>query len=384
MSSQILGVPSMINHYIFVDPVYGTSFVYPLTSDGGPFQQSYTYTSFVCGGLFYPWGYIFQNSFRKLSFPPLKGPHTVYFSPTALDTRFYGILKIFYDFGDGETRNVERDVVPNNPDAALTDGDPANIVVSHTYWPLNNGTTTYYPTITVLNGNLALDVYNITLPVVPASVLELGDKIRVINTAQNTQALEETLGVFEVEKPDKYVTNARFFSGGNSIYNLDLRDFNFTSIADPNNPEQSSLILNLDAADALTIGKDSQNNMIYWYDKSPKSNDFYQPDSSKRPVFLYSGETQGNRKAVKFTPNKLLQCIKTTGFASVTGGYTLCFVLKANTPAGTIFTSVGGGGDLPTLIDTEISQVVMYNRPLNTNELGLVKEGLRQRWNINS
>ncbi len=381
-SVQTLGVPDLLNHYIFSDPVFGVNFTYPSTVDGGPFSPSYTYSSFVSGGLYYPWGYIFQNTLHTINLPPLKGPYTVYFSPTALDTRYYGVLKIFYDFGDGESQNVERDVVPNNPDTALTDGDPAEIVISHNYWPKNNQSTTYYPTITVLNGNLALDVYNIKLTITPASVFELGDKVRLLNVAQHAQSLDETLGVFEIERPDKYVTNARFFSGADTLYNINLRSFDFSSLSNPFNPNESSLILNLDAQDALTVGKDSQNKMVYWYDKSPKNNDFYQPDPTKRPLYQYSGETQSGRKAVKFTPNKILKSINTTGFSSITGGYTLCFVLKANSRVGTIFTSLSSD-ELPTLIDSEVSQVLMYNRPLEQNELELVKQGLRLRWDIN-
>lgn len=39
-SYQILGIPNFLNHYIFVDPVNGTSFVYPNTANGSNFALS--------------------------------------------------------------------------------------------------------------------------------------------------------------------------------------------------------------------------------------------------------------------------------------------------------------------------------------------------------
>jgi hypothetical protein len=39
-SSQELGNPQLLNHYLFVDPVYGLSFVYGLTADGGAIIQT--------------------------------------------------------------------------------------------------------------------------------------------------------------------------------------------------------------------------------------------------------------------------------------------------------------------------------------------------------
>lgn len=379
-SSQTLGVPDLLNHYIFSDPVHGVTFVYPSTSDGGAFAPSYTYSSYVSGGLFYPWGYIFQNSKHTIVSPSLKGPYTVYFSPTSLDTRYYGILKIVYDFGDGEILNVERDVVPNNPDAALTTGDPARVVISHNYWPKTNTITTYYPSITVLNGNLALDIYDIILPVAPASIFELGSKVRLLNIAQHAQSLDETLGVFEIEKPDKYVTNARFFSAGDSVYNKNTSEYNFSTLTNPANSAQSSLILNLDASDALTIGKNMQNNVAYWCDKSGLGNDFYQQTPTKQPKFLYPAQSQSQRKALRFIPDQTLECINTTGFSTITAGYTVCFVIRANTPQGTIFSATNTLEQF--LADAEISQVLMYNRPLDTQERSQVIAGLKSKWNI--
>ena len=148
----------ILDHYLFLDPVYGSNFTYPSTAWGSYFDcnsESCTYSVTAYGGLIYPWGYRIQTFYTNLSAGPLKGPYTITFSPSAIDTRVFSITKIIYDFGDGsEAVSIEKDLVPNNLGTFQWDGNPASINISHTYYPLNNFSTTYYPSVTVINGDL--------------------------------------------------------------------------------------------------------------------------------------------------------------------------------------------------------------------------------------
>lgn len=369
-SLQTLGNPTQLNHYLFVDPVAGVNFPYSLTCNGG--ENWGVNTETVSGGLFFPWGYLFQTNYQFLTSNAFKGPYTITFSPSGLDTRYFGILKIAYDFGDGTSQIIERDVIPNNPDTALTTGDPTKINVSHDYWPTND-ITTFTPTITVLNGNLTLDVYNITFKLTPTSIHEFNE-IRMINVAQNSNKNDETIGIIEINKPEKYVTAARFFSGGNTKYN------NSSVFVDLLN--SSNLILNLDASDALTVVKNSDNIVQYWFDKTSYHNDFSQNYYFHRPIFKYDTASLSNRKCVAFNnATQGLTGVRTDGFASLSSGYTICFVMQANAPFGTVF-SLTSGSLVSGLVDTEISQALAWNRPLSENEIESLKSGLKEKWNI--
>ncbi len=378
-SNQTLGNPDLLNHYLFTDPIFGLNFVYPLTADGGAIYP-FTFQTIASGGLFFPWGYLLATTYSSFNIGPLKGPYTVTFSPSGLDTSFYAILKIVYDFGDGTTEVIERDVVPNNPNTNLLEsGNPASINISHIYYPRDRYLTTYYPSVTVLNGNLSLDIFSYKIDIVPASVYELGD-IRLINTAQHVQSLDETLAVFEVERPNEYVTNARFFSASDAIYNADTPVFDFLNTPD--------LILNLDASDALKIYKNSNNYVSYWVDKTVYRNDFTQNYVNHRPVYKNENQAQSLRKSVNFknltlatTDTQFMTCVKTTGFSSISSGYSLCLVMKGNLLGGTIF-GFTSGFTPATPYDVDVSQVLMYNRALSQDEIETVKSGLRVKWNI--
>lgn len=385
-STQKLGNPDLLNHYLFIDPVYGLNFVYSATADGGNIYP-HTFTKLVSGGLYFPWGYLFQTTYNFATAGPFKGPYTITFSPSGLDKRYYSILKITYDFGDGEISTVERDIVPNLAGAALLNsGDPSSVNISHDYWPKHDGVTTYIPTITVLNGNMAANIFRYRFDFYPSAIYEF-DQVRLLNIAQHAQDLDETLGVLELNRPENYVTNARFFSAADKVYNLDLPDINFDIIFTPPNAlsgYRSNLILNLDASDPLTIGKDGDNVVSYWKDKSPFNNDFAQGIYVNRPTFLYETQSVAGRKCVHFessTYSRFLTCINTTGFATITSDYTSFFIMRGNEPIGTIF-NCSSALSATNLADAEVSQILFYDRELNTEERKEVIKRLKTKWNI--
>lgn len=378
-SKQTLGNPDLLNHYLFVDPISGVTFTYPSTSDGGIFSTTFVYPDITDAGFFFPWGYFFQNTTETIDLGILKGPYTITFSPSGLDKQYFGILKISYDFGDGKGTVVERDVVPNNPDTGFTLGDPGNINITHTYWPKNNNITTYTPGVTVLNGNLAQNIINIRFQIIPASIYELGN-ISLLNIAQHAQALDETLGVFEINKPSVYTTNARFYSGGQTVYNEETPDFSFLN--------DDRLILNLDASDALSVIKNSDNKVSKWIDQTPYQNDFVQSQLNNRPIYQYNTTSQSQRKCIAFNTQLsanvqplFLSCVNNTALATISGGYTLCMVMRSDYPVGSVFSFISGG-NLPSLTGTEISQILLYNRALPDDEVKSVKSSLRAKWGI--
>ena len=320
---------------MFLDPVYGPNYTYPLSDFGGDFSGTGVYTQSADAGLFYPWGYSKQTIITNLSAGPFKGPYTITFSPAGLDTSIYALLKIYFDFGDGTSFSTDNNIV-YSVEGAGGNGiiDATQSDVTHDYWPTSNGVTTYTPAITVLNGDLTLNIFNISFDMVPTSIFDFDD-INIINAAQHINSIEETLGVFEVEGLNT-VTNARYFSAGTTDYNTTTN----TILADFN--DINGLILNLDAADSLTVIKDSNNTVSQWIDKSSVHNNFIQPERYYAPTFLYSGQSKSHRKAVYFTslPSvsaAYLTCSNETGFSSMSGGYTAFFVVAANKDVGTIF-----------------------------------------------
>ena len=79
-------IPNVLDHWFFVDPVYGLNFTYPNSADGDVWAVSAlsaTYTTFVCGGEFFPWGYQVVDQVQNITLIDLKGDTTIVFVPSA-------------------------------------------------------------------------------------------------------------------------------------------------------------------------------------------------------------------------------------------------------------------------------------------------------------
>ena len=208
-SVQKSGQPSIINHYLFVDPVYGTSIEYPTTATGSLFSETtgtFVYPFTADGGLFFPWGYPIVNTTLSADLGIFKGATTLTVIPSAIDNTYYATLKIVYDFDDNnEIINVEKglvaNILPNNV-AFLDAGLPIDTPVSHIYYPESQNITTYYPTITVVNGNLALNVFNLKLTLVPDTVFEF-DNFHLVNSSQLSISEESKIKSLEVFQVDE-------------------------------------------------------------------------------------------------------------------------------------------------------------------------------------
>jgi hypothetical protein len=223
-SYQKLEKPNIINHYLFLDPVYGTSINWPASADGYLFTDPVSGTSFVYpftanGGLFFPWGYPINNTSLSAYLGEFKGETTLTFIPSAIDNQYFPTLKIIYDFDDNRIINVEKGIVQNLlPTVATLDpGTPTNVNVSHIFRPPSKKTTTYYPSVTVLNGNLVLNIFNLSFNVLPDTLFKFDD-FHLINSTEITkidETYDKSLEVFE--ENSNYITNFLITSTDSSL-----------------------------------------------------------------------------------------------------------------------------------------------------------------------
>jgi len=345
-SDQKQSLPSILNHYLFEDPVYGISFTYPNTANGSFFHTttgSFTYPVTANGGQIFPWGYVVQTIRTNLTAGPFKGPHTINFCPSGLDTRYFNVLKIIYDFDNGEQiYNVEKDIVPNLRERFLQSKSPIEITPSRVYYP-GPELTTFHPIISVINSNLTQNIYNISFSLVPESIYEY-NSLKVLNAIQPGVRTQETMGMFEIEGSD-FVTNARILSTVDTKYSEGLV---FT-------PSQyGNLAIWLDASESLSLERDNNYRVKLWQDKSGNNNDFYQLSGSNKPTFVYAKQTSANRKALKFAGSindvldqKFLTCVNNTALNAVISGYTIAFVLHPGPLSGTLFTQTSNTNSPP-------------------------------------
>jgi len=220
-SFQSIEFPKIINHYIFVDPVYGLNIVYPDTVTGETFTTT-VYPSTANGGLFFPWGYPVYNTVLSADLGLFKGQTTLTIVPSAIDNTYYTTLKIVYDFKEGEIINIEKGIVQNLLNlniVSLDPGSPNDTNVSHIYTPISLLSSTFTPTITVLNGNMALNVFNLKLTLVPDSIFTFDD-FHIVNTAQLTKDINDftkSLEVIEIDNKDfSYLSNFVLLSSATS------------------------------------------------------------------------------------------------------------------------------------------------------------------------
>jgi hypothetical protein len=347
INNQLIGAPSIIDHWYFVDPAQGSSFTYPNTAFGGRHNTT-TFDLTGDDGSFSEWKYSIQDVVEYINVGPLKGPYTINFDASNLDTSIYPILKIEYDFGDGQILVVNRDLVKHLTQGQyLTAGDPKTVPVSHAYYPQStSGMTVYNPKITVFNADLVSNVYYISISSTAASIYEFND-IHLINTSQQFSIIESR-NIFEIEQPN-YLTVGKVLSAFDSNH--------ATSI--PFNPSRSlptyskNLVLWLDAKDAFTIAKDYNYYVTRWSDKSSYNNDFYSTGATK-PFYLYDSNSFSKRKSIQFrglaTMTAAASGLNTifSSSDSINGpGYTMFIVMQSNTVGGTVFSYDVAGVTVP-------------------------------------
>jgi hypothetical protein len=335
-STQATGAPLLLDGYFYVDPT-GSTIVYPDSADGSLFTTTtgtFTYPFTAYDGLFIPWGYEAQNSIKNINVGTLKGPYTIIFSPAGLDVQSFGVSKIIYNFGDGETRIVERDIQDTVAGIGFGLTDPSSVDVPHDYYP-EGYNTTFNPSVSVVNGNLITDVYNITFTLAPASIYEL-DNIHLLSNTQANTGLDETVNVLEIRNPN-YLANARVLSAADSLYAN-------RSIFDPY--DYGTPILWLDASDSTTIYKDIDNRVRTWIDKSTYRYSFVQSNTANQPLYLTPRQSISNRKCIYFaatgisgdTNAESLSSVDGIAILPITDSYSAFFVCKPINTIGQVIT----------------------------------------------
>jgi len=193
--------PSLVNHYFFLDPVFGESFTYANTADGSLFTNS-SFIDTVDSKIFYPWDYPVQTYTYNINLCTFNGDTTINFITSALYNVSYTTLKIMYNSGLGDDIKVfERKFIDSETYTFLfNENTLIDTDISFEYSPLSQNITTYYPSVSILNGNLSFTVYNFEINLLPESFLNLVD-MRIINSTQLTKtvgALSKTLEVVEL------------------------------------------------------------------------------------------------------------------------------------------------------------------------------------------
>lgn len=200
-SYQVLEKPSVLNHYLFIDPVLGTNFVYPVTANCQTFTTFTNEVTAISGMSFFPWGYPIKNTITNFNLGEFKGDTTLIINPSAIDETFFTTLKIIYDFGDGsDIVNVEKKSVVNYIPSvlALDPGTPVDRIISHVYKPRKlNELTTYFPTISVVSGNLSINVFKLSISLYPDSIFNFSN-FHLINSAQLTKSEENIQKSLEI------------------------------------------------------------------------------------------------------------------------------------------------------------------------------------------
>jgi len=220
-SYQLPGQPDYLNHYFFTDPILESNFTYPNTANGSLFNTTtgtFVYPATASGGPFYPWGYSVQNTYTVIDLGILKGPYTLTFVPSAIDNTVFTTAKILYAFGDGETTEVEKDIVIDynkkirfaGTDSAQV-GNPNFVNIDHEYYPQSTGTTTYNPMVSVINGNFVWNVFDIRFSMIPASIYDFND-LTVLNSV-GISSDNKNVVVIETNEP-RFVANLKVLSAG--------------------------------------------------------------------------------------------------------------------------------------------------------------------------
>jgi hypothetical protein len=192
-----------------VDSLTFSTTGYSVSADGSSFT-SVTYLTAFNDGSFFPWGFVSTTVPVNIPLGILKGPYTIIFSTSGLDTSVFNIIKVLYDFGNGQTQAVNYPIGNSFLGIALING-PGNTNVSQTYYPLNAGGTTYTPGLTVINGNLTSYIYNISFTLIPSSIYELGE-IHLLNSTSIGLSSVQSFNIFEARNPN-YVSHALTLSG---------------------------------------------------------------------------------------------------------------------------------------------------------------------------
>jgi hypothetical protein len=209
----------MYNHYWFSDPLSGTNIAYPVTANGDFFTYSTTPTVTADDGLFFPWGYLFDDTFETIYAGKYKGLTTLNVNASGLSTAYFPILRIYYEFGDGTVYNNSRNVLIDYSKLAIDSfingygyGDPKFIPVQHTYQPSDTTfNVTYTAHVQVFNGSLVTNNFYIIIDIVQDSIFDFDD-INLLDTKFISLSEKTIINVLEASNPEYILNNLLKYS----------------------------------------------------------------------------------------------------------------------------------------------------------------------------
>lgn len=218
-SAQDPGLIVMLNHYWFSDPLSGTNIYYPNTANGDFFNYTTTPVETADDGLFFPWGYVFQDTYSTIYAGKHKGTTTLYFNASGLDISYYPILRINYDFGDGtsytNSRNVLIDYSKLTIDSYINGysfGDPKFVQIYHAYDPSD---TSFVKSVTaninVLNGSLMVNYFTVIFDIYQDSIFDF-DEFNLLDTKFISISDKTIVNVLESANPEIILNNLLKYS----------------------------------------------------------------------------------------------------------------------------------------------------------------------------
>lgn len=187
----------VLNGYLFTDPI-GGSVVYSLTADGGitDFADSLSYSLTAWDGNFFPYGFSLNDQGFDDSIN-IKGDYTIVFCPTGLNIN---PIKMVYDFGDNTPLLTVIQPLINsisfNDINVYKYGEnflsPKYQIISHNYYA--NSNSNYTASITAINTNLTIAVFNLNVDQALNSIYDFND-IHLLNSSQHISIVDNFIEI---------------------------------------------------------------------------------------------------------------------------------------------------------------------------------------------
>jgi hypothetical protein len=161
----------------------------------------------------------FEDTFETIYAGKYKGLTTLNVNASGLSTAYFPILRIYYDFGDGEVYNNPRNVLIDYSKLAIDSfingygyGDPKFVTVDHTYQPSDTTfTVTYTAHVQVFNGSLVANNFFIIIDIVQDSIFDFDD-INLLDTKFISLSDKTIINVLEASNPEYILNNLLKYS----------------------------------------------------------------------------------------------------------------------------------------------------------------------------
>lgn len=179
---------TILDHYIFKDPVSGYNIFYPLTAYGGPMSESppFTFNNTVSGLL--AGRCIIDFCYEIIQVDPIKifCITTVNFILTGIDQSVSKVNKIVYSFGNNSLPIiVTKDFYRNR--------SPVDVKVAKTFYPTKQSVAEFVINIQVCYENSCISTYIVPVSAFGCSILDIYENTKLLNSQQTRQQYDVIL-----------------------------------------------------------------------------------------------------------------------------------------------------------------------------------------------